>query len=118
MAHKPKSYYIDAEKKIIVLYTNVEANEAEKQMREYYLSNGFTVLLDEKKKSPKKDEMLAELEKNAPEKAEEFKAYYNGEKKMYKEDGEKLQPFFAACKVYQAYKKEVRQKEKQKKNKK
>ena len=116
MAHKPQSYYVGATKKgknFIALYDNVEPSAAEQKMIDRFISMGYEVRFDEKKPSKSKEEMIAELEAADKEAAAEFNAYYNKEKKMNNKDGSEMQAFFAACKVYQEWKKKQTEKEKE-----
>ena len=51
MARKTASFKLNNEKKIIVLYDNVEQSTAEKNLVEYYLKNGYTPMFETKKLS-------------------------------------------------------------------
>lgn len=104
MAHKAESFRIDEKKKNIILYSNVSANGAEKQLIDYYLSNGYKPKTEEKKAGITVKEMRKELEA-APDVLAKFNEAY--EKKTKKKDGEKGEvPYFAACKIYTNWKKE------------
>lgn len=94
MAHKPQSFkLIENEKeKIIVLYTNITV-DAEKPLIEFYMKNGFTPKLEEKKAQKTVADMKKEL-KDAPEVLAEFEKAYS------EKNG-----FFNACKVYSDWKK-------------
>lgn len=93
MAKKAESFKVNAEKKTITLYTNVEQTTAEKNLIEFYLNQGYSPLFEEKKKGVSVSEMRKALK--GTDKLEEFE-------KAYKEkDG-----FFKACKIYTSWKKE------------
>ena len=114
MAHKPLSYYVGTTKKgknFICLYDNVEPSAAEQKMIDRFISMGYEVRFEEKKPSKSKDEMLAELNAENKEAAAEFLKYYNKEKTMFNKDGSEMQAFFAACKIYQEFKKKQSKKE-------
>ena len=94
MARKAESFKIDEKKKVIILYTNVtNVSPAEKELKEFYLSNGYTPMFEEKKPALTVAEMRKALK--ADEKA--LKSFEDA----YKEKN----GFFKACKVYQAWKK-------------
>lgn len=85
---RANSFKVDIKKKKIVLYKGIEPDASEKSVIEFYLSNGYIPLFEEKPKSKTVAEMRKELEA-APEKLEEFNA-------KYAEKG----GFHNACKVY------------------
>jgi len=93
MAHKAQSFILNEKKKTITIYTNVEASPAEVELKNYYLSNGYTPLMGEKKPGITVKEMRKELKADA-EAAAAFEAAYK------EKNG-----FFDACKVYTNWKK-------------
>lgn len=93
MARKAQSFKLDEKKKKIIIYTNVEASPAEVELKNYYLSNGYAPMMEEKKAGITVKEMRKELK--ADEKtAAEFEAAYK------EKNG-----FFNACKIYTNWKK-------------
>ena len=92
MAHKPKSFKVNEEKKQIILFTNVEP-AGEQTLIDFYLRNGYTPLFEEKKSTSVAD-MRKELKKD-PEALAKFEEAYK----------EKTNGFFKACKVYTEWKK-------------
>ncbi|MBO5105421.1 MAG: hypothetical protein J6C29_00835 [Clostridia bacterium] len=112
MAHKAESFKIEIKKtkkgevNVIVLYTNVEANPAEKMMIERFLNMGYEPMFEEKKVSKSVAEMREELSEDK-EALAEFDAIYakkaskNATKKEKSEVG-----FFGACKYYSKWAKE------------
>ena len=101
MAKKPQSFKVDSKKKIIILYTNVDKVEAEQFLIDYYLQNGYTPKLEEKKKGKTVDEMRKDME-NDKAALDIFNAkYHNTDKEAVakKEGG-----FHAACKYYNDWK--------------
>lgn len=93
MAKKAESFKVNAEKRTITLYTNVEQTTAEKTLIEIYLNQGYTPLFEEKKKGKSVEEMKKELK--GTDKLAEF------EKAYAEKNG-----FFKACKIYNAWKKD------------
>ena len=93
MAHKATSFKVDDKKKVIILYTNVEAPAGEKTLIEFYLGKGYTPMFEEKKPAKKVEDMRAEL-KGDKETLDKFNEAYD------KKDG-----FFEACKIYSEWKK-------------
>lgn len=116
MAHKAESFKIETKKtkkgevNVIVLYTNVEANPAEKMMIERFLNMGYEPMFEEKKVSKSVAEMREELSEDK-EALAEFDAIYakkagkNATKKEKSEVG-----FFGACKYYSKWAKEKKAK--------
>ena len=100
MAKKAESFKVNAKKKEITLYTNVEQTTAEKTLIEIYLNQGFTPLFEEKKKGITVAEMRKDLK--GTDKLAEFERLYKSKK-----DGE---GFHSACKLYNAWKKENKDK--------
>lgn len=97
MAKKIQSFKIDEKKKAIIVYTNVEPTAAEENLKTFYLNNGYTPLIEEKKKGIKVEEMRKKLQ--ADEKAlAEFNELYNCKDKQAIKD--KKAGFHAACKYY------------------
>ena len=115
MAHKAESFKIETKKtkkgevNVIVLYTNVEANPAEKMMIDRFLNMGYEPMFEEKKVSKSVAEMREELEKDK-EALAEFDAIYakkadkNATKKEKSEVG-----FFGACKYYSKWAKKQKE---------
>ena len=101
MARKVESFKVDAKKKTITIYTNVKESAAEKELKEWYLSQGYAPMMGEKKPSPAVAQMKKEL-KAAPEVLAEFERVYN-EKPLNKKDRDR--GFFGACKIYTQWKK-------------
>lgn len=99
---KAKSFKVDTKKKKIVLYKDIEPDTSEKAVIEFYLSNGYMPMFEEKPKSKTVAEMRKELEA-APELLEKFNA-------EYKQKG----GFHSACKVYTNWVKSKKEQEKQK----
>lgn len=91
MAKAPQSFKLNADKKIITIYTNVEPNNAEQKLIEFYLNAGYMPLTAEKKKGTSVAQMRKALE--GTDKLAEFNKLYSA--------GD----FFAACKVYSEFKK-------------
>lgn len=100
MAHKPKSFKLNEKKKVIILYSNVRLPE-ETDLINFYLSSGYKPMYEEKKATVKVEDMRKELEsdKETLKKFEEAYSEKNG--------------FFKACKVYQAWLKEKKEKNKE-----
>lgn len=94
MARKFESFKTNEKKKTITIYTNVEADAAEKEIREWYLSQGYRPMKEEKKAGVTVEEMRAELEKDKAA-LEAFNTAY----------AEKERGFFKACKIYMDWKK-------------
>lgn len=94
MAKKAESFKVIAKTKTIILYTNVEQNDAEKTLVEFYLNNEYTPMFEEKKKGVSVDEMRKALNKDAEA------------LKRFEEAYKKKNGFFEACKIYSAWKKE------------
>lgn len=102
MAKKAQSFRLDVENKTIILFTNVEQTTAEKTLFEFYLNQGYTPKIGEKKKGITVKEMREELK--ADEKT------LNLFNEVYKcKDKEKIKKkeagFHAACKIYNNWKK-------------
>ena len=100
MAHKPTSFKLveKGNKKTIVIYTNVEA-KAEQQLINFYLTQGYAPMCEEKKDTKKIADMRKDF-KNDEETLKKFNDAYaekNG--------------FFNACKVYNAWKKDKKKQE-------
>ncbi len=86
MAKKPQSFKVDTKKNIIVLYTNVKADESEQFLIDFYLNKGFMPRMEEKKKGKTVEAMRSDLNE---EQLKEFNRLYaekNG--------------FHSACKYY------------------
>lgn len=94
MARKYESFKINDKKKTITIYTNVKADAAEKEMKEWYLAHGYTPMKDEKKAGVTVEQMRAELAKDKTA-LEAFNTAY----------AEKEKGFFKACKIYMDWKK-------------
>lgn len=88
MAKKPQSFKVDTKKNIIVLYTNVKADESEQFLIDFYLNKGFMPRMEEKKKGKTVEEMKKDLNK---------KELDNFEKLYQEKNG-----FHNACKYYNA----------------
>lgn len=101
MAKKPQSFKVDSKKKIIILYTNVDKVEAEQFLIDYYLQNGFTPKLEEKKKGKTVDEMRKDME-NDKKALDNFNAMYSNKDK--EAIAKKKAGFHAACKYYNEWK--------------
>lgn len=93
MAHKAQSFKLNEKKKTITIYTNVEASPAEAELKNFYLSNGYSPMFEERKAGKTVKEMRKELKVDA-EAAAAFEAAYNDKN-----------GFFAACKIYSDWKK-------------
>lgn len=93
MAKKAESFKVNADKREITLFTNVEQTTAEKTLIEIYLNQGYTPKFEEKKKGITVAEMRKELK--GTDKLVEFE-------NAYKEKN----GFFKACKIYNAWKKD------------
>lgn len=93
MAKRAESFKVNAKKKTITFYTNVDQTDAEKTLIGFYLNEGYTPLFEEKKKGITVEEMRKELK--GTDKLVEFE-------NAYKEKN----GFFKACKIYNAWKKE------------
>lgn len=93
MAKKAESFKVNADKREITLFTNVEQTTAEKTLIEIYLNQGYTPKFEEKKKGITVAEMRKELK--GTDKLLEFE-------NAYKEKN----GFFKACKIYNAWKKD------------
>ncbi len=93
MARKVGSFKVDTKKKIITIYTNVEASAAEKELKEWYLSQGYEPKTDIKKQGVTVEQMRKELAKD-----EKTLAAFNA---AYAEKN----GFFNACKIYTGWKK-------------
>lgn len=100
MAHKPESFRLieEGKNKKIIIYTNVEPSIGEKTLIEFYLKNGYAPMMEEKKAGVKVEEMRKALK---------------GDEVRLKKFNELLEKkdFFGACKVYQNYMKEQKNKE-------
>lgn len=112
MAHKPQSYYIGTTKKgtnFIALYENVEPSAGEQKMIDRFISQGYEVRFEEKKASPKVEDMRAALAGDAVALAK-FEAIYKGDEEVFKKDGSKQTAFFAACAFFNDWKKKNKKK--------
>ena len=105
MAKKAESFKLVAKTKTIILYTNVEQNDAEKTLIEFYLNNGYTPMFEEKKQGKSVDDMRKEM-KNDEETLKKFNDTYGNK------DNEKA--FFDACKIYTKWAKDKKAKAKEK----
>lgn len=103
MAKKVQSFKIDEKKKAIIIYTNVESTAAEESLKLFYLNNGYKPLVDEKKKGITVDEMIEHLQEDE-EALKKFEELYSCKDKTAIK--EKKAGFHAACKFYNAWKKE------------
>lgn len=88
MAHKATSFKLNEKKKIIIIYTNVEPSKAEQTLIDFYLTNGYAPMLEEKKAGKSVADMRKELNADA-ETLKKFNEAYD------KKNG-----FFEACKIY------------------
>ena len=93
MAKKTQSFKIIEQKKVIVIYTNVEQIESEKALIEIYVKAGYTPMTEEKKKGKTVAEMREEMKNDEKALADFNKAY--GEKGG----------FHSACQIYAKWKK-------------
>ena len=108
MAHKPTSFKLDEKKKAIVIYTNIEA-PAEKLLIDFYLTNGYAPMFDEKKSFTVKD--MRKAMKDDQKALDEFNAIYAKKvDKKASEDEKKSAGFFGACKFYNEWKKQNKDK--------
>lgn len=114
MAHKATSFKVDDKKKVIILYSNVEAPAGEKALIEFYLTKGYTPMFEEKKEGISVDEMRAELEKADKDALKKFDKIYaiKATDQMTKAEKKEI-GFFGACKFYNQWKKEQKQAKKQ-----
>lgn len=103
MAKKAESFKVIAKTKTIILYTNVEQNDAEKTLIEFYLNNGYTPKFEEKKEGKSVEDMRKEM-KDDVETLKNFNDTYGN-----KED---KKAFFNACKIYTKWVKDKKAKEK------
>ena len=96
MARNADSFRLVKAKKIIVLYTNETPSHAEETLIKFYLSDGYTPKMEEKKPGIKIQEMRKKLAE-APEVLAKFNEAYGkkGDKKA----------FFNACKIYSDWEK-------------
>lgn len=99
MAKKAVSFRVIEEKKQIVLYSNVEQNKAEEKLVEFYLTHGYTPLIEEKKKGVTVEQMRDDLKKVGEEYLEKFNS-------MYTNNGNGHIGFHEACKYYNKVMKE------------
>lgn len=83
MAKKPQSFKINEKKKEIILYTNVEQNNAEKELIKFYLTSGYSPKMEEKKKSPTVAEMRKQM-KSEPNTLELFEKAYKEKNGFHK----------------------------------
>lgn len=111
MSKKTETFRVNTKKNTITLYTNVKEIPAEKVLIEFYLNQGYTPLVEEKKKGKTVQEMRDELKANDMTAFEQFETEYN-------KKGDKKTGFFAACKVYNTWKKAQKKKEQEKTDKK
>ena len=95
MAKKPETFKLNLKKHTITLYTNVEEIQAEKDVIEYYLKQGYTPLFEEKKKGLTIQEMRDKLKEKDETILEQFNKAYS------QKNG-----FFEACKIYNQWKRE------------
>lgn len=107
MAHKPESFRVDAKKKTITIYTNIEQERAEQIAIDAYLRMGYSLLVDEKKKGTTVKDVKKEMGVDADALAK-FEEIY-GEKipddKKEDKDYLKEHGFHGAMKYYQEWKK-------------
>jgi len=96
MATKPKSFKLLEGKKQIVIYNNITPSEAEQRLINFYLLNGFTPKLAEKKKGETIEDIRKKLDKEA---LEEFN-------KIYASKDKETGGYFNAMKYYNKWKKE------------
>ena len=82
-------------KKAIIIYTNVDGNEAEQKLIDFYLERGYTPMVGEKKKGITVKEMREDMESTDKNALAEFN-------KLYAEKN----GFHSACKYYTKWKKE------------
>lgn len=104
MASKPTTFRIDNKKKDIIIYTNVEPISAEQNLINFYLTQGYSPKLEEKKKSLTIEDMRKELEADE-QILKAFNEAYDtktekGKKVAFNETG-----FAKACKIYNDWKK-------------
>ena len=97
MARNASSFRLIKDKKVIVIYSNEVPSPAEETLIKFYLGDGYTPKMEEKKPGIKIKEMRKKLEKDAPDVLEKFNKAYNN-----KED---KKAFFNACKVYSDWEK-------------
>ena len=96
MAHKAESFKLDEKKKVIVLYTNVEPNYAEKSLIEFYLKNGYAPKMEEKKRT----KTVAEMRKDFGEDKEALAEFNRLYKIKANKDKEEKSGFHQATKFY------------------
>ena len=111
MAHKAESFRLDDKKKVIILYTNVEPNFAEKSLIEFYLNKGYTPKMEEKKPTKTVADMREDL-KDDLEALEEFHRLY---KLKVEKDSNDKSGFHQAAKYYADFMKKKKASEKKKK---
>lgn len=114
MAHKATSFKVDDKKKVIILYSNVEAPAGEKALIEFYLTKGYTPMFEEKKDGISIKEMRAELEKKDKDALKKFDEIYEikATEQMTKAEKKEI-GFFGACKFYNQWTKEQKNKKQQ-----
>ncbi len=95
MARKPVSFKLNEKNKTIIIYTNVDASEAEKDLKDFYLKQGYKPMFEEKKPSL----TIAKMRKELSTDEAALKAFNEAYNKKEKE------AFFKACKIYTDWKK-------------
>jgi hypothetical protein len=104
MARTAVSYSVNTKKKTIVVYTNVEQPEAERNLIRVYVESGYKVLFGEKKAGMTVDKMRKAM-KDDEKYIKEFNEWY--------EQGK----FFEACAVYSEFAKKQKEAKKNKEDK-
>ena len=115
MAHKAISFKlkVDDDKKVIILYSNVEVPAAEKVLIEFYLNKGYIPKFEEKKDGMSVKDMRSKL-KNDKEALKKFNEIYDTKATDETPDEEKNEiGFFGACKFFNQWSKEQKNKKKQ-----
>ena len=97
MARNASSFRLIKDKKVIVIYSNEVPSPAEETLIKFYLGDGYTPKMEEKKPGIKIKEMRKKLEKEAPDVLTAFNEAYG------KKDDKKA--FFNACKIYSDWEK-------------
>ena len=114
MAHKAISFKVDDNKKVIILYSNVEAPAGEKVLIEFYLNKGYIPKFEEKKDGVSVKGMRSKLAKDK-EALNKFNEIYDTKATDETTDEEKKEiGFFGACKFFNEWSKEQKNKKKQK----
>lgn len=109
MAHSPKSFKLDTKKKQIILYTNIRI-EAEVDLINYYLSQGYEPKYDVKKPPLKVEDMRKAMKDDAEALAEFNRIYAIKVDKDASQEEKKNSGFFGACKFYTKWAKENKKK--------